>query len=164
MSQNPYEPPQQPYQPPQMPPGQTPIQDLEHLKLLSIFHYVVAAMTALFSCFWLIYVVFGFVFLLMPTTGPPGQGPPPAEAKIIGLVIIIIFGAIVLFGWAAAVCVFLAGRFLAAQTHYIFCMIVAGVECLFMPFGTVLGIFTIIVLVRPTVKTLFDAGRNPFGN
>ncbi len=30
-----------------------------------------------------------------------------------------------------------------------------GVECLFMPVGTVLGVFTIIVLVRDSVKELF---------
>jgi hypothetical protein len=37
----------------------------------------------------------------------------------------------------------------------------AGVACLFMPFGTVLGIFTIIVLVRPQVKALFDTMAPP---
>jgi len=31
----------------------------------------------------------------------------------------------------------------------------AGVECMFMPFGTVLGVFTIIVLMRPSVKEIF---------
>ena len=32
----------------------------------------------------------------------------------------------------------------------------AGVECLFMPVGTVLGVFTIIVLVRDSVKAIFN--------
>jgi len=36
-----------------------------------------------------------------------------------------------------------------------FCFVVACIECLFMPFGTVLGAFTIIVLMRPSVKNLF---------
>jgi len=31
----------------------------------------------------------------------------------------------------------------------------ACIECLFMPFGTVLGVFTILVLVRESVKQLF---------
>jgi len=35
----------------------------------------------------------------------------------------------------------------------------AGIECLFMPFGTVLGVFTIMVLMRDPVKQLF--GVNP---
>ena len=34
----------------------------------------------------------------------------------------------------------------------------AGIECIFMPFGTVLGVFTIIVLMRPSMKELFDPG------
>ncbi len=32
----------------------------------------------------------------------------------------------------------------------------AGVACMFMPFGTVLGVFTIIVLLRDSVKELFS--------
>jgi hypothetical protein len=32
----------------------------------------------------------------------------------------------------------------------------AGVMCIFMPFGTVLGVFTLIVLLRPSVKPLFE--------
>jgi hypothetical protein len=31
----------------------------------------------------------------------------------------------------------------------------AGIECIFMPVGTVLGVFTIIVLMRDSVKELF---------
>ena len=34
-------------------------------------------------------------------------------------------------------------------------LIVAGLECMMMPFGTVLGVFTIIVLLRPSVRQLF---------
>ena len=51
----------------------------------------------------------------------------------------------------------LAGRYLARRERYTFCLVVAGVECMFMPFGTVLGVFTIIVLSRPSVKDLFGA-------
>jgi hypothetical protein len=36
-----------------------------------------------------------------------------------------------------------------------FCYLTGWGECLMFPFGTVLGIFTIIVLSRPSVKLLF---------
>jgi hypothetical protein len=36
---------------------------------------------------------------------------------------------------------------------------IAGIECIFIPFGTVLGVFTIIVLMRPTVKELFGVAQ-----
>ncbi len=33
--------------------------------------------------------------------------------------------------------------------------LILRLNCLFMPFGTVLGVLTIIVLMRPSVKALF---------
>ena len=36
-----------------------------------------------------------------------------------------------------------------------FCYLTGWGECLMFPFGTILGIFTIIVLGRPSVKRLF---------
>ena len=65
-----------------------------------------------------------------------------------------------LFGWAFAACVAYAGRCLNERRHYTFCMVMAGIACMFMPFGTILGVFTIIVLVRPSVKALFN-GMTP---
>ena len=37
----------------------------------------------------------------------------------------------------------------------------AGLECILMPFGTVLGVFTLIVLMRDSVKALFGVSMNP---
>lgn len=45
------------------------------------------------------------------------------------------------------------------KTLSIFHYVVAGVSYTFMPFETVLGVFTIIVLMRDSVKELFN-GRN----
>ena len=57
--------------------------------------------------------------------------------------------------WAVAIAVVFAGRNIAARTAYTFCLVVAAIECAFMPMGTALGVFTIIVLMRPSVKQLF---------
>ncbi|WP_265594829.1 hypothetical protein [Haloferula sp. BvORR071] len=43
-----------------------------------------------------------------------------------------------------------------------FCIVVAALSCLKFPFGTALGVFTIIVLCRPSVIALFE-GRAPGG-
>lgn len=40
-----------------------------------------------------------------------------------------------------------------------YCLVMAGIECMFMPFGTVLGVFTIIVLMRESVQKLFAANE-----
>ena len=43
-------------------------------------------------------------------------------------------------GWALAGAIVMAGYYLSKRRYYTFCLVVAGVECIFMPFGTVLGI------------------------
>lgn len=73
-----------------------------------------------------------------------------------GLLFTVVAGGIILLGWAFAVCVVLAGCSLAARRRYMFCLVMAGIACAFMPFGTVLGVFTIIVLTQPLVKEMFE--------
>jgi uncharacterized membrane protein len=128
-------------------------QDAEHLRLLSIFHYVVAAMMALWGCFPIIHVVVG-AFMAFSKL-PPGKAGEPSPA-LFGWLFMLVGGAFVLVGWTLAVCTFLAGRNLAKRRRHLFCIVVAGImAATCMPFGTVLGVFTIIVLMRPTVKEAF---------
>ena len=86
-----------------------------------------------------------------------GKGElPPA---IIGWMFVIFAAVFITIGWVFAAFVLTAGRFLAKRRHYMFCLVMGGVECIFMPFGTVLGVFTIIVLMRESVKQLFTANQ-----
>ena len=124
-------------------------QDLEHLKLLAIFHYVAAGMAALFACIPFIHFFMGLAF----ATGAFAE--TGTEARPVGLVIMAIAGFVILAGWTFAALVAVAGRSLQKRQRYTFCLVMAGVECIFMPVGTVLGVFTIIVLVRDSVKELF---------
>ncbi len=130
-------------------------QDEEHLKLLSIFHYVVGGIAACFACFPIIHLIIGIVMLAGGFQDASGQGPPRA----IGLICVIMALFIITLGWTFAVCLIIAGRLLAKRKHYMFCFVMACISCIFMPFGTVLGVFTIIVLVRPSVKELFEANK-----
>ena len=112
-----------------------------------------SGLTALFACFPIIHLVIGLAFL----TG--SFGPQPDEEfpfQLFGLMFTIIPAIIILSGWTLAGFIVATGYFLSKRKHYTFCLVIAGVECIFIPFGTVLGIFTIIVLVRPTVKPLFE--------
>ena len=65
-----------------------------------------------------------------------------------------------LIGQAIAVCMILAGRFIARRKRYWFIFIMACIECALFPFGTVLGVFTIITLSRESVKTLFGVSSS----
>jgi hypothetical protein len=124
-------------------------QDLEHLNLLAIFHYVVAGMTALFACIPFIHFFMGLAL----ATGAFGETDP--EAQPIGIGLMIFAGLFILAGWTLAVLIAYAGRSLQTRQRYTYCLVMGGIECIFMPFGTVLGVFTIIVLMRDTVKELF---------
>ncbi|MGB0776268.1 MAG: hypothetical protein ACPGUY_10510, partial [Akkermansiaceae bacterium] len=55
-----------------------------------------------------------------------------------------------------AVLEFLAGQKIAERRWRVFCLIIAGVNCMSVPLGTVLGVFTIIVLLRPSVAAKFE--------
>jgi hypothetical protein len=125
--------------------------DLEHLRLLSIFHYVVAGLAAFFSCFALLYMAFGIAM----AAGAIHDNSPAAPPLFVGWFFIVISLFFMAMGLGFATCLFLAGRSLQSHTRYTYCLVIAGLSCLFTPFGTVLGIFTLIVLLRPSVQELF---------
>ncbi len=130
-------------------------QDEEHLRLLSIFHYVCAGLAAFFACIPIIHVLIGSVLLLHPqAVGPQNNQPHPEQ--FVGLIFVVMGGMFILLGWTFAACVAYAGRCLSQRKNYTYCMVMAGIACLFMPFGTILGIFSIMVLIRPSVKALFN--------
>jgi hypothetical protein len=127
-------------------------QNEEYLNILAIFHYVVAGVAGLCSLLPVFHLLFGLAFILTPDTFADGGQPPPS---FIGWFFVIIAGTMMAIGFAFAGCVLAAGRFLARRRRYMFCLVMAAVECIFMPFGTVLGVFTIIVLVKEPVKAMF---------
>src|SRR5881396_2602774 len=131
-------------------------QDKEHLRLLAIFHYVVAGLAALFSFFPLLYTTVGaiFIFAARHGTPKPGEELPP---EFLGWIFIVVGLLLFLLGIAMAICILIAGRCLSRRKHYTFALVMACIECLFIPFGTILGVFTIIALSRESVKELFTA-------
>jgi hypothetical protein len=122
--------------------------------LLSIFHYVVAGLAGLFALLPVFHLVFGLFFIFAAGKFEGKGEPPPA---FIGWMFVVFAAVLITVGSVFATCVFAAGRFLAKHRHYMFCLVMAAVECIFMPFGTLLGVFTIIVLMREPVKELFTA-------
>jgi hypothetical protein len=134
----------------------------ENLKLLAIFHYVVAGIAALFSMFPVIHLVIGFTLLAAPETMVKPGATAAADLHLlhfVGAAFFILAAIFILCGLSFAACVAVSGWFLQKRTRYLYCMVMAGIECAFVPFGTVLGVFTIITLVKPETQQLF--GRTP---
>ncbi len=129
-------------------------EEKNHLQLLSIFHYIVGGITWLFACFPLIHLVMGLIMVFRPETfGTNANNQPPV---FVGWFFILMGSIFILSGWAMALCMIFAGRFLVRHRKYIFCMVIAAIECMFVPFGTILGVFTIVILQKDTVKKLFE--------
>jgi len=130
--------------------------DLEHLNLLVTFHYVVGTITAVYSSFPLIHVLIGLVLMVIPG-GPGGDPRQLAPFRLFGAIFFVIGGAIVLFGWTLAALTVYAGRSIKRRDKYTFCLVVACLNCLNAPLGTALGVFTLIVLLRDSVRQMFAA-------
>jgi len=129
--------------------------DTEQLNLLAIFHYVVAGLAALFSFFPLLYTAIGvaFIFAARHGTVEPGEELPP---EFLGWIFAMAGAVLCVLGIATAICILIAARSLALRKRYSFALVIACIECLFVPFGTILGVFTIVALSRESVKALFS--------
>ncbi len=127
--------------------------DVEHLRLLSIFHYIVGGLALLFACFPLIHVTIGSVFIYAASHAhsPPGEAPP----EIVGWILLVFGLAFFALGVAFGVALLWSAHCLARRKNYSFSFVMACIECLFVPFGTVLGAFTLVILSRDSVKALF---------
>jgi len=123
----------------------------DDLRLLSIFHWVLAGLAALFSLLPLMYVVMG---VMMIRGGFGDRNPPP---PLFGWMMVVLGLVMMILGVGYAVAVAVAGRFIARARHWTFVIVVAALSCAFFPFGTVLGVFTIIVLSKPEVRALFQS-------
>ena len=128
--------------------------DEEHLRTLAMFHYVLAGIGALFACFPLIHVAIGVLLIMSPEamSDDPHETPPALFGYLfagMGLIFVLI-------GWAAAICTFLSGRYLARREKRMFSFVVAAILCMFFPLGTVLGVFTIIILSKDSVQRLYE--------
>lgn len=145
--------------PPPIPIPDPARKDREHLRLLAAFHFVLAGLTLLFIPFlFLHYTMMQKLFMNEELwKSQPNATPPPKE----------FFEIFIWFYWFGGAVLFLvllanviSGICILGRRCRIASLIVAGINCLQFPFGTVLGVFTFIVLLRESVTGLYrEAGR-----
>ena len=129
-------------------------QDIEHLRILSICHYVLAGFCVFPLLYGIFYMVMGLFFTAAVATSPEARDATPAyliTGIFVGIGLVVSAVALTL-----GLVLIKAGRDLNAHRNHTFCFVIAVIACLIMPFGTVLGVFTIIVLLRDSVKMLFN--------
>lgn len=150
-------PPPSPYGPSEV----TTAVDRSHLQLLAVFYYVKAGLCLMALFFVALHcAIMMAVFsnashgaAVHATSGAHGPGAPmPQEVfwLMVGLYVLA-FALIIAMG----VCDLIAANALRKRTRRTFTMVVAGLSCLSFPLGTALGVFTFMVLSRPSVQALY---------
>ncbi|WP_309386647.1 hypothetical protein [Cerasicoccus frondis] len=145
------------------PPPLPPSQDESHLNSLAIAHYAIGGVGVLFACMPIIHMLVGLSFLLgtNPMLEEMHNAPQtfPFPMSMFGW---IVFGAglfCFLAGQALAIATIISGRKIKQRRDYYFSFVVACINCILFPMGTALGVLTLIVLVRPSVKAIYDQAR-----
>jgi hypothetical protein len=125
-----------------------------HLSALAICHFVYAGLLGLGSLFGLLYVAVGVTLASTIASHPRAQGAP--DAAMVGTLFAAIGGVLAAVLIAMTVLMAYSGRSIQLRKRWTFSFVMACLACLSVPLGTVLGVFTMLVLLRPSVKEQYD--------
>lgn len=147
-----------------MPVRQMNLEDESHLHLLSVFHFVMGGIYTLGIGFVGMHFFFMRMIMMMPQSpraspsiGIPASPPPPVmPPEIMNIMIVFYIVAGLLITGMATMNIF-SGIWIRKRIQHSLTFVVAAINCAFFPFGTVLGVFTIIVLSRMNVKMTYAA-------
>ena len=132
--------------------------DEEHLKLLSLGYKVSGGFAACLSLFGLMYVLMGVIMGTVLSHAPEtssraGQQPPAFIGWIFACIGLAMFVGLI----AMAAAKFRVSWCIRHRRSRTFCMVIASIGCLEIPYGTLLGVFSFLVLGRDSVAPLFTS-------
>jgi hypothetical protein len=152
---------------------------LDRLRLLSIAYYISGAIGAAFVSFLLIhfFLFLGFSFVPLeqwntPTSQPrtaqyPSPLPSPtalpihkaaqAPPAIMFRIFAGVIGGIIICGWTLGALTAYAGHCIKKRRHKLFIYIMAGINLIWIPYGTLLGLATILLFQWPEVESEFKS-------
>ena len=129
--------------------------DADHLRLLAIFHFIVAGLAVVGLGFLALHYIFMHTILNNPEMWKTQkEGLPPEQFFAIFKWFYLVLGVLLVIGGIGNL---LSGLFLRKRSNRTFSLIVAGINCIHIPLGAVLGVFTFIVLLRDSVREEYEA-------
>ena len=131
-------------------PHQMVDRDEEHLRLLGNYHLLVAGLNALGLLFFVLLPLILGPAYINAIGGDIGNPPELLQRRLLATLII---GGILTFIYA------MNGISLKNKRNRISIFMMSVLECLNFPLGMILGISTILVMRRESVKALFSAAR-----
>jgi hypothetical protein len=139
-----------------------PTPDEAHVKTLGILSFVLAGTSIL----GLAFIAFHYFFMSAMLNNPriwaqiQAQAAHQHQAPVFDprqFFHIFIWFYVVMGSWSVLSLIgnVAAGFCLLGHRARLFCLIVAGLNCVSIPLGTLLGVFTLLVLLRPAVAARF---------
>jgi hypothetical protein len=129
-------------------------QDVEHLGLLSVGFYVSSAATALVGLLPMLPLAFSLAMAI--GTLPENVTAAFSALPVVGwLMALMCFSATATAG-AMAMLSFLAARALRARRGQVLVTAAAAFNLLHAPIGTLVGVLTLVVLSRASVRAAFE--------
>jgi hypothetical protein len=131
--------------------------DADNLRLLAVFHFILAGLSVIGICFLGLHYLLMHSLIANPAvwSNQKNGAPPPAAFFGIFKWFYIFFGMALV---SCGICNLLSGLFIIKRKFRMFSLVVAGLDCMQIPFGTVLGVFTLVVLLRDSVRELYESG------
>ena len=143
----------------------------ENLRLLTIFHDVLAGFFGLTVCMTILYAAFAWnmassVVSQIDTYAyhEISERESAEEYEAVNQILArslrshMTFELLGTMFWIGMCFVtILSSYFIQQRQRRVFSIVIAAVNCIFFPFGTALGIFTIILLSKPEATDLYNA-------
>jgi hypothetical protein len=124
----------------------------DQMVLASVFHYVLGGFQIMLSSVGLVYIAMGIAMGTEAIAEDMTGGPPPEVMAWVFGAVGAIFTAVLL---TMGLLVIRTGINLARRRNRTFCMVIDSVLCLMVPFGTIVGIFGLVLLMRPEYSRQF---------
>ncbi len=126
--------------------------DNDLLSIVSIFHFVLGGFQMLFSLIGLIYLGMGILIASGELESAKGT-PPPAEIGwifgAVGIVFTLVFLTIGLLAIKT-------GTNIRKRKNRTFCIVIDSILCMMIPLGTIVGIFGLVLLMKPENAGQFE--------
>lgn len=131
--------------------------DASQLHTLSVLYYVFGGLNALMLSLTLLLVGAVVVLAAREPDSASATAAASGDSTMATSIALLIYLAVFLLSAVCAVLQFMAARRLRERRSFRFCQVAAGLSCLSVPLGTLLGAFTFVVLARPSVRARFAA-------
>jgi hypothetical protein len=130
------------------------------IRILSIGYYIQGGLTLGFGLLFGIYACFIGLVIAIAQANPQAEQTNQLPAGFIHILVAVFIGVAILTLAFGALMLY-GGSELRKYQHRTLILVLAALNCFMFPYGTVLGVFTFIVLQRNSAKELFNPSPAP---